>query len=66
MKKVKCINLWDAAPVSCKMKVGDVYYMDEKTRYTDCDGDEYATIYEDEKKEKVIGNRLLSHFCLID
>ena len=65
MKKLKCINSREESSLN-RIKVGDIYYMDESTRYCDNDGDEYAVIYKDEKKIEVIGNLLLSHFCMLE
>lgn len=62
MKRIKCVRERNIAG-NC-LVVGKYYYMDETTKYTDMDGDEYAKIYVDNKKEKYIGNLLLSHFCL--
>lgn len=60
MKKIKCISERNIAG-GC-LASGKYYYMDELTIYKDSDGDEYAKIYVDDKKEKYIGNLLLSHF----
>jgi len=64
MKKVKCISIREFMPK--QIEVGNIYYMDEKTKWKDCDGDEYAVFYSDNNGEDKIGNLLLSHFCMME
>lgn len=64
MKKVKCISIREFMPK--QIEVGKIYYMDEKTKWKDCDGDEYAVFYSDNNGEDKIGNLLLSHFCMME
>lgn len=40
--------------------------MDEKTKWRDEDGDEYAIFYSDHDGMNKIGNLLLSHFCMME
>lgn len=62
MKKISCVKERNVA--GCRLVVGRDYYMDESTRYTDSDGDEYACVYADDKKEFWVGNLSLVHFCM--
>ena len=63
MKKVKCIS---ERKIVNSLVIGNYYYMDERTIYTDDYGYTYAQFYADEKKEKYIGNLSLLHFCMIE
>lgn len=49
-----------------QIEVGKIYYMDEKTKWRDEDGDEYAIFYSDQDGMNKIGNLLLSHFCMME
>lgn len=60
MKKVKCISIRETEPN--QIKVGQNYFIDETSKYVESDGDEYATVYEDEAGTKVVANMLTSHF----
>lgn len=64
MKKVKCISVRPMLPK--QIEVDKIYYMDETTKWKDCDGDEYATFYSDKLGDNKIGNMLLSHFCMME
>ena len=64
MKKVKCISIRKFMPK--QIEVGKIYYMDEKTKRRDEDGDEYAIFYSDQDGMHKIGNLLLSHFCMME
>lgn len=64
MRKVKCISIRPLMPK--QVEVGNIYYMDETTRWSDNEGDMYATIYADESKKHKIGNLLLSHFRIVE
>nr|DAZ61475.1 MAG TPA: hypothetical protein [Caudoviricetes sp.] len=64
MKKVRCISIRKFMPK--QIEVGKIYYMDEKTKWKDEDGDEYAVFYSDKNGEDKIGNLLLSHFCMME
>lgn len=64
MKKVKCVSIREF--MSKQIEVGKIYYMDEKTKWKDCDGDEYAVFYSDNNGADKIGNLLLSHFCMME
>ena len=64
MKKVKCVSIREFMPK--QIEVGKIYYMDEKTKWKDCDGDEYAVFYSDNNGEDKIGNLLLSHFYMME
>lgn len=59
MKLVKCVNGRDAIPK--QLREGDSYYLDETTLCV-IDGDEYAKIYLDKNRQKLIGFLLTSHF----
>lgn len=62
MKRVKCISKREFMPN--QIEVGRFYWMDEKSKWKDEDGDEYAKIYTDELKHNYIGNLLCKHFCI--
>lgn len=64
MKKVKCVSIREFMPK--QIEVGKIYYMDEKIKWKDGDGDEYAVFYSDKNGEDKIGNLLLSHFCMME
>lgn len=64
MKKVKCVSIREFMPK--QIEVWKIYYMDEKTKWKDGDGDEYAVFYSDKNGEDKIGNLLLSHFCMME
>ena len=49
-----------------QIEVGKTYYMDEKAKWSDEDGDEYAVFYSDQDGMNRIGNLLTSHFCVIE
>lgn len=62
MIKVTCISIRKYVPN--QIEVGKSYWMDEKSKWKDRDGDEYAQIYLDEKKEHRIAEMLISHFVM--
>lgn len=64
MKKVKCISIRKIMPK--QIEVGKIYYMDEKRKWKDEDGNEYAVFYSDKNGEDKIGTLLLSHFCMME
>ena len=49
MKKVKCVSIREFMPK--QIEVGKIYYMDEKTKWKDEDGDEYAVFYSNNNGE---------------
>lgn len=60
MKKVKCVSIRGNFPK--QIQIGNIYYIDENSKYIDNDGDEYAVISLDPNSDNKIGNLLTSHF----
>lgn len=60
MKLVRCIT--ERTVNKSQVVVGGYYYIDTTTEYTDPDGDKFAEIYEDDKKESYIGRLNTNHF----
>ena len=60
MELVRCISERKTMPG--QLVVGKKYWIDYTTAWKDRDGDEYAQVYLDEKKEHRVGEMLTSHF----
>lgn len=57
---VRCIE--ERQTNTKQINKGELYWIDDSTRYRDSDGDEYGEIYLDEEKTRYIGNLRTSHF----
>lgn len=60
MRLVRCVVARESKPE--QVKVGKLYWVDDSTKYTDSDGDEYVTVYSDAEGTKEVGNMLTKHF----
>lgn len=60
MRLVRCISERKSMPG--QLIVGKKYWIDDSTTWKDSDGDEYAQVYLDEKKENMVGHMSTNHF----
>lgn len=60
MQVVRCISPRESKPN--QLELGRLYWIDENTKYTDSDGDEYVTVFADANREREVGVLLTSHF----
>lgn len=63
MRKVRCISIRRSRPE--QLKIGQTYYLDESTKWSDCDGDWYAVVYADNLKKIRVGVMAVTHFCFV-
>lgn len=63
MIQVCCKTIRETKPN--QIEVGKKYWIDETTKYTDPDGDEFVVVYTDKEGTHEIGSLSMKHFEVI-